>query len=138
MNEWLEVWIPPEQVPYVRSLDTQSKRPLMEVTLPGYNPSSTPSSSQIGASSSRLKELHDRLQSRTRVNAIRKERPPTWGDHPVRSVIIASSKKNTDGAYHRHNCMDWTTAQRARRIASMTRLGLSTSLSQEYQRVRSI
>ena len=31
------------------------------------------------------------------------------------SVIIASYKKNTDGAYHRHNQMGWTAAQRARR-----------------------
>ena len=74
----------------------------------------TPGSSQIGASSSRLKELHDRLQSRTRDDSIREERPPNWRDHPVRSVIIVSYKKNTDDAYHRHNRMDWTTAQRAR------------------------
>ena len=106
MNEGLEVWIPPEPVPSVRSLDTQPIRPLMEVTIPGYTPSSTSSSSQIGASSSRLKELHDRLQSRIRDDSIREERPPTWRDHPVRSVIIASYKKNTDGAYHRHNRMD--------------------------------
>ena len=35
----------------------------------------------------------------------------------MESVIIASYKKNTDGAYHKHNRMDWTTAQRARRDA---------------------
>ena len=29
--------------------------------------------------------------------------------------MIASYKKNTDGRYHRHNRMDWTTTQRARR-----------------------
>ena len=115
INEGLEMWIQPEPVPSVRGLDTQPIRPLMEVTLPGYSPSSTPSSSQIGRSSSRLKELHDRLQSRTRDDSAREERPPTWKDHPVRNVIIAIYKKNTDGAYHRHNCMDWTTAQRARR-----------------------
>ena len=113
MNEGLEVWIPPEPVPSVRGLDTQPIRPLMEVTLPGYTPSSTPSSSQIGTSSSRLKELHDKLQSTTRDDSAREERPPTWRDHPVRNVIIASYKKNTGGAYHRHNRMDWTTAQRA-------------------------
>ena len=106
MNEGLERWIPPEPVLSVHSLDTQPLRPLMEVTLPGYTPSSTPSSSQIGSSSSRLKELHDILQSRTRDDSMRQERPPTWRDKPVRSVIIASYKKNTDGAYHRHNRMD--------------------------------
>ena len=73
------------------------------------------SNSQIGGSSSRLKELHDRLQSRFREDSIREERPPTWRDHPVRRVLIASYKKNTDGAYHRHNRMDWMTAQWARR-----------------------
>ena len=55
------------------------------------------------------------LQSRTRGDSMREERPPTWRDHPVRSVIIATYKKNTDRAFHRHNRMDWTTAQRARR-----------------------
>ena len=115
MNGGLEMSIPPEPVPSVHSRDTQPIRPLMQVTLPGYTPSSTTSSSQIGSSSSRLKELHDRLQSRTRGVSMREERPPTWRDYPVRSVIIASDKKNTDGAYHRHNRMDWTTAQRARR-----------------------
>ena len=29
--------------------------------------------------------------------------------------MIASYKKNTDGRYHRHNRIDWTTEQRARR-----------------------
>ena len=77
MNEGLEMWIPPQQVPSVPSLDTQPIRPLMEVNLPGYTPSSTPSSSQIGARSSRLKELQDRLQSRTRDDSIREERPST-------------------------------------------------------------
>ena len=115
MNEGLEMWIPPEPVPSPHSLDTQPIRPLMEVTLPGYTPSSTTSSSQVGSSSSRPKELHDRLQSRARDDSIREERPPTWRDHPVRSVIIASYKKNKDGAYHRHNPMDWTTSQWARR-----------------------
>ena len=90
MNEGLEVWIQAERVPSVRSLDTQPIRPT-------------------------LKELQDRLQSRTRDDSAREERPPTWRDHPFRNVIIASYKKNTDGAYHRHNRMDWTTAERARR-----------------------
>ena len=44
-----------------------------------------------------------------------KERPPTWRDHPVKNVIIASYKKNTDSAYHSHIRMDWTAAQQERR-----------------------
>ena len=115
MNEELEVWIRPEPVSSVRGLEAQPIRSLMEVTLPGYTPSSTPGSRQISGSSTRLKELQDRLQLRSRDDLTRQERPSTWRDHPVRSVIIASYKKNTDGRYHRHNRMDWTTAQRARR-----------------------
>ena len=115
MNEGMEIWIPPEPVSSVRDLEAQPIRPLMEVTLPGYTPSSTPGISQISGSSSRLKELQDRLQMRSRDDSTRQERPYTWRDHPVRSVIIASYKKNTDGRYHRLNHMDWTTAQRARR-----------------------
>ena len=115
MNLGLEMWIPPEPLPFVHSLDTQSIRPLMEVTLSGYTPSPNTTSSQAGSSTSRLKELHDRLQSRTRDDSMREERPPTWRDHPVRSVIIASYKKNKDSAYHRHNQMHWMAAQRARR-----------------------
>ena len=103
MSEGLEVWIPPEPVPSVRGLEAQSMRRLMEVTLPEYSPSSTPGSSQISGGSSRLKELQDRLQSRSRDDSTRRERPSTWRDHPVRSVIIASYKKNTDGRYHSHS-----------------------------------
>ena len=115
MNEGLEVWIPPEPLSSVHSLDTQSIRPLMEVKLPGYNPSSSTSSSQAGSISSRLKVLQDRLQSKAGDDSVRVGRPPTWRDHPVRSVTIASYKKNTDGAYHKDNRMVWKAAQRARR-----------------------
>ena len=86
----------------------------MQVTLPRYTPSSTPSSSQISGSS-RLKELQDRLQLRTRDDSTRQEQLSNWREHPVRNAIIASYRKNTDGAYHRHKRVDWTTAQRARR-----------------------
>ena len=64
------------------------------------------SGSQTGMGTSRLRELQERLQSRARENSARAKRPPTWRDHPVRSVIIASYKKNTDGAYHKRNGMD--------------------------------
>ena len=115
MNEGLDMWIPPEPLPSVHSLDAQSVRPLMEVKLPGYTPSSTTSNSQAGSGSSRLKVLQERLQSSARDDSGKEGRPPTWRDHPVRSVTLASYKKKKDGAYHRHNRMDWTAAQRARR-----------------------
>ena len=116
INEGLEIWTPPEPVPSLRNLETNPIRPLMEISLPVLTPSST-SGIQSGLNTSRLRELQERLQSRARENPAREERPPTWRDRPVRSVIIASYKKNTDGAYHRHNRMDWTVAQRARRDA---------------------
>ena len=115
MNEGLEVWIPTESTSSMRGLETQLIRPLMDVALPGYTPSSTPSGSQVSGSSSRLKELNERLQLRNRESPARVELPPTWREQPVRSVVIASYKKNTEGRYHRHNRMDWNTAQRARR-----------------------
>ena len=116
MNEGLEAWTTPVPVPSLRNVEANTRRPLMEISLPGLTPSST-SSSQTGTDTSRLRKLQDRLQSRARENPAREERPPTWRDHSVRSVIIASYKKKTDGAYHRHNRMDWTAAQRAKRGA---------------------
>ena len=115
INEGLEVWIPTESVSSLRGLETQPIRPLMDVALPGYTPSSTPSSSQVSGSSSRLKELNERLQLRNRESPTRVELPPTWREQPARNVVIASYKKNTDGRYLRHNRMDWNAAQRARR-----------------------
>ena len=116
INEGLEVWIPTESASSLRGSETtQPIRPLMDVALPGYTPSSTPSSSQVSGSSSRLKELHERLLLRSRESPARAEVPPTWREQPVRSVVIASYKKNTEGRYHRHNRMDWNAAQRARR-----------------------
>ena len=92
MNEGLEVWIPPEPLPSVHSLHAQSVRPLMQVKLPGYTPSSTTSSSQASSGSSRLKVLQERLPSRARDDSVKEGRPPTWRDHPVRSVTIAIYK----------------------------------------------
>ena len=115
MNEGLEVWIPTESTSSLRGLETQPIRPLMDVALPGYTPSSTPSSSQVSGSSSRLKELNERLQLRNRESPARVELPPTWREQPIKSVVISSYKKNTEGRYHRHNRMDWSTAQRVRR-----------------------
>ena len=73
------------------------------------------SGSQVSGSSSRLKELNERLHLRNRESPARVELRPTWREQPVRSVVIASYKKNTEGRYQRHNRMDWNTAQRARR-----------------------
>ena len=115
INEGLEVWIPTESASSLRGLETQPIRPLMDVALPGYTPSSTPSSSQVSGSSSRLKELNVRLHLRNRESPSRVEVPPTWREQPVRSVVIVSYKKNTDGRYHMHNRMDWNAAQRVRR-----------------------
>ena len=115
MNEGLEVWIPTESTSSLRGLETQTIRPLMDVALPGYTPSSTPSGSQVSGSSSRLKEMNERLQLRNRESPARVELPPTWREQPIRSVVISSYKKNTEGRYHRHNRMDWSTAQRVRR-----------------------
>ena len=115
INEGLEVWIPTESASSLRGLETKPIRPLMDVALPGYTPSSTPRSSQMIGGSSRLKELNERLQLRNLENPTRVELPPTWREQPVRNVVIASSKKNTDGRYHSHNRMDWNAAQRARR-----------------------
>ena len=115
MNEGLEVWIPSESASSLRGLETQVIRLLMDVALPGYTPSSTPGSSQVSSSSSRLKELHERLQLRNRESPARVDLPSTWGEQPVRSVVISSYKKNTEGRYHRHYRMDWSTAQRDRR-----------------------
>ena len=119
MNEGLEVWIPTESTSSLRGLETQPIRPLMDVALPGYTPSSTPSSSQVSGSSSRLKELNERLQLRNRESPARVELPPKWREQPIKSVVFSSYKKNLKknkkGRYHTHNRMDWSKAQRVRR-----------------------
>ena len=115
MNEGLEVWISSESASSLRGLETQVICPLMDVALPGYTPSSTPGSSQVSGSSSRLEELHERLQLRSRESPARVDLPSTWGEQPVRNVVISSYKKNTEGRYHRHNRMDWSMVQRDRR-----------------------
>ena len=97
MNEGLEVWITTESTSSLRGLETQPIRPLVDVALPGYTPSSTPIGRQVSGSSSRLKELNERLQLRNRASPARVELRPTWREQPVRSVVIASDKKNTEG-----------------------------------------
>ena len=114
MNEGLEAWTPPEPVPSVRNLEANRIRSLMDIALPGLTSSST-SGSQSGTGTSHLRELQERLQAKTLENAAREERPTTRRDHLVRSVVISSYKKNTDGRYHRHNREDWTAAQRESR-----------------------
>ena len=87
----------------------------MDEVLPGYTPTSTSSGSQVSGSSSRLKELSERLRQRSRESSARAELPPTWREQPVRSVMISSYKKNTEKRYHRHNRLDWNAEQKARR-----------------------
>ena len=115
MSEGLEVWIPNEATSSLRSLETQPIRPLMDVVLPGYTPTSTSSDSQVSGGSSRLKELGEKLRQRSRESSARPELPPTWREQPVRSVVISSYKKNTEKRYHRHNRLDWNAEQKARR-----------------------
>ena len=45
MNEGLELWIPTESTSFLCGMETQLIRPLMDVALPGYTLSSTPSGS---------------------------------------------------------------------------------------------
>ena len=137
MNEGLEVWIPTESTSSLHGLETQPIRPLMDVPLPGFTPSSTPSGSQVSGSSSRLKELNERLQLRNRESPARVELPPTWREQPIRSVVISSYKKNTEGRYHRHNRMDWSTAQRVRRDCFHDAAWWNTIRSHVCRRVRS-
>ena len=115
MSEGLEVWIPNEATFSLRSLETQPIRPLMDVVLPGYTPTSTSSDSQVSGGSSRLKELGEKLRQKSRESSARPELPPTWREQPVRSVVISSYKKNTEKRYHRHNRLDWSAEQKARR-----------------------
>ena len=55
-------------------------------------------------------DMQKGLQLRNRESPARVDLPSTWGEQPVRSVVISSYKKNTEGRYHRHNRMDWSTA----------------------------
>ena len=109
----------------------------MDIALPGLTPRST-SGSQTGTETSRLKELQERLQSRAPESPAREEQPATWKEYPVRSVIIARYKKNTDGGHHRHIREDWTAVQRVGGMHTTIQLGLSTSRSLEYRKVQSI
>ena len=115
MSEGLEILIPNDATSSLRSLETQPIRPLMDVELPGYTPTSTSSDSQVSGGSSRLKELGERLRQKSRESSARPELPPTWREQPIRSVVISSYKKNTEGRYHRHNRLDWSAEQKARR-----------------------
>ena len=102
MNEGFEAWTPPEPVPSVRNLEANRIRPLMNIALPGLTSSST-CGSQSGTVASRLRELQENLQAKTPKNAAREQRPTNSRDHLVRSVVVSSYKKNTNGMQHRHN-----------------------------------
>ena len=137
MNEGLEVWIPTESTSSLRGLETQLIRPLMDVALPGYTPCSTPSSSQVSGSSSRLKELNERLQLRNQESPARVELPPTWRQQPIRSVVSQATRRTRRAGTT--GTIAWIGAQHKESggIASMTRLGWNTSRSHVYQRGRS-
>ena len=62
-----------------------------------------------------MKDLQERLQLRSRESPARADLPSTWGEQPVRSVVISSYKKNTEGRYRKHNRIDWNATQRERR-----------------------
>ena len=76
----------------MRNLEANRIRPLMDIALPGLTFSTT-SGSQCRTGTSRLRELHVKALE----NATREQRPTTWREYPVRSVVISSYKKNTDG-----------------------------------------
>ena len=94
MNVNLEAWTPPEPVRSMRNLEANQIRPLMDIALPRLTSSST-SGSQSGTGTSRLRELQKGLQAKALENAANEQRPTTWREHPVRSVVISSYKKNT-------------------------------------------
>ena len=96
VNEGLEAWTPPEPVSSTRNPEANRIRPPMDIALPGLTFSST-SGSQSRTVTSRLRELQERLQVKALENAAREQRPTTWREHSVRSVVISSYKKNTDG-----------------------------------------
>ena len=116
MSEGLEAWTPPEPVPSMKNMEANRIRPLMDIALPGLTSSST-SGSQSETGTSRLRELQERLQAKALENAASEQRPTTWREHPVRSVVISSYKENTDGVYHQHSREDCTAAKRERRDA---------------------
>ena len=104
----------PEPVPSLRDLESGRIRPLrVDVALPVLTPSST-CVSQASAGTLRLKELQERLKSRTPESPGRETDPLNWREQLVRSVMISNYKKSTDGAYHLHRREDLTVVQRER------------------------
>ena len=100
MDEDLETWTPLEPTPSLRDLESGRIRPRMvDVALPGPTPSSV-GASQVSAGTSRLKQLQERLQSKTLESPASEAEPRTWRKHPVRSVLISNYKKRTEGRYH--------------------------------------
>ena len=110
MNEGLEALTTPEPVPSLRNLEANTIRPLMEIALQGLTPSST-SDSQTGTGTSRLSDLQERLQSSSRGATSHQE------ESSGEECDDRKPQKNTDGAYHSLNRVDWTAAKRARRDA---------------------
>ena len=112
MSEELETWTPPEPTPSLRDHELSQARLLaVDVVLTGLTPSST-GGTQGSQGASRLKELQERLQSRTA------ESPASEGEQqPVVGGIISKYKKDINGRYHRHANGDWTSAQWRKKAA---------------------
>ena len=86
------------------------------MALPGLTPSLT-RDSQGMAETSCLKELHERLQSRTTESPVSVAEPSTWKKQPVRVAIFSNYKKVVNGRYQRHHKEDWMSAQWEKRAA---------------------
>ena len=113
MSEDLETKTPPS----LRDLELSRITPLMvDVALPGLTPGST-GGTQVSDGTSRLKELQERLQSRTPKSPASEGEPHTWRKQPVKSVVISNYKKNTEGKYHPQHKEDLTCAHCERRAA---------------------
>ena len=77
------------------------------MSLPGLTPSLTHC----------LKELQERLQSRTTESPVSVAEPSTWKKQPVRVEFFSNYKKLVNGRYQRPHKEDWTSARRGKRAA---------------------
>ena len=86
ISEDLETRTSPDLTPSLRDLELSGVRPLIvDVALPNLMPSST-GGSQARTGTSRLKELQERLQSRTPESRASEGKPHTWRKQPARSI----------------------------------------------------
>ena len=129
------MWTLPEPVPSIRDLESGRINPLtVDVLLPGLTPSSL-AGSQASAGTSRLKELQERLQSRTPESPAREAEPLTWREHPVWSFMI-SNYKNNAGKTGRREDIAGKTSQTRKDIAGRTQGILDGGATQEEGRLQ--